>query len=232
MLRLLEAHSDYREKAAFVPMHFINGYHDHRNDDGSVDDNAELDDWDFRQGDLMIHFAGPGKKQMLPIYLDIAKQHDPAWEMPLEETNLPEEIEEFWNKERTKRDERRQQEEEEAERESEEEETEENDEEEEKEKENDTNSESEEESGEYKEGEEEKQSEQGKEKEEEKADDVEKVNKEDDKEHNDRKEDDEEDDEEKYDIVYVNEDGSPAIDLIKEDTDGLEKPEYDGVKEP
>jgi len=197
MLRLLEAHSDYREKAAFVPMHFINGYHDHRNDDGSVDDDAELDEWDFRQGDLMIHFAGPGKKQMLPIYMDIAMQHDPAWEMPLEKTNLPQEIEEFWNKERTRRDERRQQEEEEAGRESEEDEAEENDEEDDNEKEKD----------------------------EEQKDDEEQVNAKE-KDNEEKKEDDEkeEDDEEEYDIVYVNEDGSPAIDLIKEDTDGLEKP--------
>lgn len=221
MVRLLEAHKDYREKAAFVPMHFFNGYHDHRNDDGSVSDDAEVSDWDFRQGDLMIHFAGPGKKQMLPIYMNIAMQHDPAWEMPLEETNLPQEIEEFWEKERTKRDERRQQEEEEAEkeapREEEEEETEENDEEKEDNEENEN-----EEEKEYAEEEEQDAGEQHQEEnEEEKTDEEQKTN-----------DEEKEDDEEEFDVdvVYVYEDGSQAMDLVKEDTDGLEKSESNEVK--
>jgi len=106
MVRLLEAHHDYREKVAFVPQHFINGYHDHRNADGSVDDDAEVVDWDFRQGDLLIHFAGPGVKQYMPVYMEIAMQHDAAWEMPLEQTTLPREIAEFWDREREKRQER------------------------------------------------------------------------------------------------------------------------------
>lgn len=103
MANLLEAHAEYRQKVAYVPQHWINGYHDHRNDDASADED-ELGEFDFRQGDLLIHFAGFGVKQLMPVYMDIAMQHDPAWEMPLNMTTLPQEIEEFWDRERWKRE--------------------------------------------------------------------------------------------------------------------------------
>lgn len=108
MIHLLEEHEEYeRTNMAYVPQHWFNGYHtgarEHR-DDGFVDASGfdQLEGSDFREGGLLIHFAGD-KKWMMKTYLDIAATHNASWEIPVEKSDYPWEASAFWRRERGER---------------------------------------------------------------------------------------------------------------------------------
>ena len=51
----------------------------------------------FVPGDLLVHFAGvPDRDERMKYYLERAEHHSPAWEIPLESTNLLDDIRGFW----------------------------------------------------------------------------------------------------------------------------------------
>lgn len=107
IIALIEQHPDYIDSGLirYVPQNWFNAYHGPRNNvTGEVEFSLEEEYNTTRHGGkgvMMFHFAGPDKANMR-LYLEIAKSHDEAWEVPLEETTYPQEIEEFWEEARKK----------------------------------------------------------------------------------------------------------------------------------
>ena len=66
--------------------------------DNVIDANASSQPWKHQSGELLIHFAGRKKlKEKMEYWIDIAEQHLPEWEVPLEETWYEEDIKVFWD---------------------------------------------------------------------------------------------------------------------------------------
>ena len=105
IIALLEQHPEYlhRGLVRYVPQNWFNAYVGPRDNGTGVLDFSIEPVYNYTrhggEGVMMLHFAGPVKEKM-GTFLQIATTHDEAWEVPLERTKYPEEIEQFWQRER------------------------------------------------------------------------------------------------------------------------------------
>jgi hypothetical protein len=99
MARILKRPSTGSEKRAFregnvyIPREWINSYH-------------EFDKERCKKGDILVHFPGI-KEDRWPAMVDWLNiiEHTPnEWDVPLEQTNYPKKISQFWERFRAARD--------------------------------------------------------------------------------------------------------------------------------
>lgn len=83
-----------------VPQYWFNAY------PSPLDKDRPPRKHEFRPGGLQIHFAGnrDGKRpERMETWMSIADKAVPPYDVPVEETSLPKEIEKFWKRLGTKR---------------------------------------------------------------------------------------------------------------------------------
>ena len=86
----------FRRNFAILPQRWINAYQDER-------DGSRTLPFQILPGDFLVHFPGvPGRDASMRFYLDIADRHWPKWEIDLEATTYPQEINEYWIEEQGK----------------------------------------------------------------------------------------------------------------------------------
>ena len=83
----------YREGNVFIPREWINSY-------------VNFDKERRKKGDMLLHFPGMGEARYpdMAKWLDITGRTPNEWEVPLEQTEYPERVSQFWNQFRTVRD--------------------------------------------------------------------------------------------------------------------------------
>lgn len=86
----------FRRNFAILPQRWINAYQDER-------DGSRTLPFQILPGDYLVHFPGvPERDARMRFYLDIAERHWPKWEIDLESTTYPKEINEYWIEEQGK----------------------------------------------------------------------------------------------------------------------------------
>lgn len=70
--------------------------------------NETLAPFQIRRGDLLVHFAGvPDREARMNYWLERAEQHLDDWEVPVKSTSYPQEARDFWNEQRQRRQQRK-----------------------------------------------------------------------------------------------------------------------------
>ncbi|KAF7188349.1 Alpha-1,2-galactosyltransferase [Pseudocercospora fuligena] len=70
--------------------------------------NETLAPFQIRRGDLLVHFAGvPDREARMNYWLERAEQHLDDWEVPVKSTSYPQEAKDFWNEQRQRRQQRK-----------------------------------------------------------------------------------------------------------------------------
>ena len=80
----------FKRNFAILPQRWINAYQDEH-------DGSRTLPFQILPGDFLVHFPGvPGRDARMRFYLDIAERHWPKWEVDLDSTSYPKEINEYW----------------------------------------------------------------------------------------------------------------------------------------
>ena len=80
----------FGQSLATLPQRWFNSYQT------DLDGSRSLP-FQFVPGDLLVHFAGvPDRDERMEYYLERAEKHSPSWEIPLQSTNLLDDIRGFW----------------------------------------------------------------------------------------------------------------------------------------
>lgn len=93
---LLSTQPRYVNNTMYVPQRWFNAYRGPRNRREQLIPGAPVPDNTIKPGDVQLHFAGKKVKHLIPTYLKSVKSNSMGWQMPVEQTNLTAEVEEFY----------------------------------------------------------------------------------------------------------------------------------------
>ncbi|RDW65214.1 hypothetical protein BP5796_09906 [Coleophoma crateriformis] len=92
-------------KTAWMPQRWINAYPVKMLNATTLTNKKPLK-YNFRAGDLLIHFAGNQdhkRHERMAYWMNIAEKHLPQYEVPLDKTSLKKDIGRFWDSQKKKR---------------------------------------------------------------------------------------------------------------------------------